>query len=111
MVKRKGDVYPAEGRIESKSLGADRYDACEQNTKLHLPAHCVALEVESVHLRHFVIAVFAGITEAGVEAASLLGEGPDQAFASGEGLGLAAENFVFEGQRSEIGRASCRERV
>src|SRR6266849_5956477 len=59
-----------------------------------------ALKVESIHLGHFVVAVFAGVTEARVEAAGLFGQGPDQAFASGEGLGLTAENLVFEGERS-----------
>src|SRR2546427_12382176 len=51
-------------------------------------------QAERVHFGLFVGVVFARIAQAVVEAARLLGQGPDEAFAGGKRLRLGLENGI-----------------
>src|SRR5438445_6742456 len=53
-------------------------------------------QAERLHFGLFVGVVLAGIAQADIEAAGLLGQGPDEAFAGGKGLRLALENGIVE---------------
>src|SRR6266702_1925944 len=57
-------------------------------------------QAERAHVRLFVGGVLAGIAQADIEAAGLLGQGPDEAFAGGKDLRLALENRIVESASS-----------
>src|SRR5580704_19355339 len=56
------------------------------------------LEAEGLHFGFLVDVVLAGVAEAVFKVACFSGQGPYEAFACGQGLRGAVENFVLEGE-------------
>src|SRR5580692_6171886 len=57
------------------------------------------LEAKGFHLGFLVNVVLARVAEAIFKTAGFGSQGPDQAFACGQGFGGALENFVLKGER------------
>lgn len=62
------------------------------------PSSRHSLKTEGVHLGFLIGSILAGVAQEILKAASLGGEGPDEALPGGEGLREAVENLILVGE-------------